>query len=271
MRVPAPHLQIVSDGQWRAAQARREARTPRQPAASPVLVRSRDGDAKYLLTGFGRCALCGGAWRGHTRDHGREQVRFYGCANHAKRGARVCSNGMVARTAAIDAEVIATLAEDVLRPTVIHQAIALALDELAPAGADRARRTLEAELTKVADECGRLAEAIGRGGRLTPLLDRLTRLDARADALRAELAACAAPAPMIDRTALERRLHTKLADWRGLLTRNLTSGRDVLRLVLAGPIRFTPVNEDRRRGYRFAGSIALDRMIGGVLETYPDG
>jgi hypothetical protein len=177
----------------------------------------------------------------------------------------------VARTAAIDAEVLATLAEDVLRPTVINQAVALALDELAPAGADRARRTLEAELTKVTGECRRLAEAIGRGGRLTALLDRLTRLDARADVLRAELAACAAPVPMIDRTALERRLHTKLADWRGLLTRNLTTGRDVLRLVLAGPIRFTPVNEERRRGYRFEGAIALDRMIGGVLETYPNG
>ena len=255
----------------RGAQARREARTPRQPAAPAIVVRSRDVDAKYLLTGFGRCALCGGAWRGHTRDHGRERVRFYGCANHAKRGARVCSNGLVARTAAIDAEVLATLLGDVLRPTAINRAIALALDELAPAGADRARRTLEAELTKLTGECGRLAEAIGRGGRLTPLLDRLTRLDARADALRAELAACAAPAPMIDRTALERRLHTKLADWRRLLANNLTAGRDVLRLVLAGPIRFTPVNDEQRRGYKLEAAIALDRMIGGVLETYPNG
>ena len=30
MRVPAPHLRIVSDAMWRAAHARREARTPRQ-------------------------------------------------------------------------------------------------------------------------------------------------------------------------------------------------------------------------------------------------
>jgi hypothetical protein len=228
-------------------------------------------EAKYLLTGFGRCAVCGGVWRGHTRDHGREQVRFYGCANHAKRGARVCDNGLVARTAAIEAEVLATLREDVLRPTVINQAIALAFEELAPAGADRARRRLDVELTKVTDECGRLAEAIGRGGRLTPLLDRLTRLDGRADALRAELAGCAASAPLIDRRALERRLHAKLADWRGLLTRDLTAGRDVLRLLLVGPIRFTPVTDERRRGYRFEGRIALDRIIAGVLETYPKG
>ena len=143
----------------------------------------------------------------------------------------------MARTAAIDAEVIATLAEDVLRPTVIDAALALAFEELAPAGAGRARRTLEAELTKVTDECRRLAEAIGLGRRLTPLLDRLRRLDGRADALRAELAGCAAPSPIIDGAALERRLHVKLADWRGLLTRNLTSGRDVL---LAGPIGSRP-------------------------------
>jgi hypothetical protein len=45
-----------------------------------------------------------------------------------------------------------------LRPTVINQAIALALDELAPAGADRARRTLEGRT----DEG--LPEAVGRGG-----------------------------------------------------------------------------------------------------------
>src|SRR5215203_1879767 len=152
VRVPAPHLQIVPEGLWLAAQARRQARQPRQPGTSQaVAIRSHDVEARYLLTGFGRCAVCGGGWLGHTRDHGRQQVRVYGCATHAKRGARVCSNGMVARTATIDAEVIATLAEDVLRPTVINQAIALALDDLAPGGADRARRILEAELTKVTD------------------------------------------------------------------------------------------------------------------------
>ena len=71
----------------------------------------------------------------------------------------------------------------------------------------------------------------------------------------------------MDRVALERRLRIKLADWRGLLTRNLSSGREMLRLRLGGPIRFTPVNEERRRGYRFEGTIALDRMISGLVAT----
>ena len=205
--------------------ARREARPPRHTDTAPALPAARDVEARYLLTGFGRCAVCGGGWLRHTRDHGRERVQFYGCASHWKRGARVCSNGLVARMEAIDAEVLATLADDVLRPTVIKQALALAFEDLAPAGPDRTRRQLEAELTKVTDECGRLAEAIGRGGRLTPLLDRLTRLEGRAEALRAELARLRR-GPTFDRKALEQRLHVKLADWRGLLTRNLATGRE---------------------------------------------
>ena len=40
----------------------------------------------------------------------------------------------------------------------------------------------------------------------------------------------------------------------------------MLRQLLIGPLRFTPVNEGRRRGYAFEGRIALDRLLAGVLE-----
>jgi site-specific DNA recombinase len=274
LRVPAPQLQIVSDALWRAARAQMDTRRaqhsqPRQRPVDPIAgTRTLDVEPKYLLTGLGRCGVCGGGWLAHTRDHGTRRAKFYGCATHWKRGARVCSNGLVARVTAIDAEVLATLADDVLRPNVISQAIAMALDELAPAGSDRTRRRLEGELGKVTAECERLAEAIGRGGRLTALLDRLTRQEAHADALRAELATCHAPAPSIDHVALEQRLRAKLDDWRGLLTRNIATGNAMLRLLLAGPIRFTPLVEERRRAYRFEGRIALDRMIAGLVPSH---
>jgi hypothetical protein len=71
--------------------------------------------------------------------------------------------------------------------------------------------------------------------------------------------------PTFDRGTLERRLHVKLADWRGLLTRNVATGNAMLRTLLAEPIRFTPVLEDRRRWYRFEGRIALDRMLTGLV------
>ena len=66
-------------------------------------------------------------------------------------------------------------------------------------------------------------------------------------------------------TALERRLRLKLDDWRELLSRDVEAGRSVLRTLLIGPLRFTPVVEDRRRGYAFEGAIALDRLVAGVV------
>jgi hypothetical protein len=38
-----------------------------------------------------------------------------------------------------------------------------------------------------------------------------------------------------------------------------------LRLLLAEPLRFTPVEEQGRRGYRFTGVVALDRVIEGAF------
>ena len=73
----------------------------------------------------------------------------------------------------------------------------------------------------------------------------------------------------MDLAGLEARLRAKLADWRGLLRRNIAEGRAVLRTLLVGPLRFTPIIEDRRRGYAFEGAIALDRLLSGVVDLPP--
>jgi hypothetical protein len=40
----------------------------------------------------------------------------------------------------------------------------------------------------------------------------------------------------------------------------------VLRTLLIGPLRFTPIVEARRRGDAFEGTIALDRLLSGVVD-----
>ena len=52
---------------------------------------------------------------------------------------------------------------------------------------------------------------------------------------------------MFDRNVLERRARAKRAEWRGLLTRNVECGWEMLRLLLDGPIRFSPVLVSRPR------------------------
>ena len=53
---------------------------------------------------------------------------------------------------------------------------------------------------------------------------------------------------------------------RGLLRANVEDGREVLGLLLVDKLRFTPIGDERRRGYQFEGAIALDRLITGVVE-----
>ena len=161
---------------------------------------------------------------------------------------------------------LATLQDDVCRPAVIEEAIWLALEDLAPARQDRHREHLATELATVRQETERLAEAIGRGGPLDALLGRLTERQARATAIEQELGQMRDQSPLANLDALETRLRAKLADWRGRLTRNVAEGRAVLRALLIGPLRFTPIENGSRRGYAFTGTIALDRLLSGVVE-----
>ena len=40
----------------------------------------------------------------------------------------------------------------------------------------------------------------------------------------------------------------------------------MLRTLLIGPLRFMPVRDGRRVGCAFQGALAVDRMLGGVVE-----
>jgi len=162
---------------------------------------------------------------------------------------------------------LATLRDDIMRPSVIEEAIRLTLAEFAPSRRCAGRRRLETELAIVRGECERLADAIARGGPIDVLLERLQARQSRRVVLEGELAALRASdvqAPPGSQTA--HRLRVKLADWRGLLMRNVTEGRAVLRTLLMGPIRFKPIVEERRRGYAFEGLIALDRLVAGSVD-----
>lgn len=147
---------------------------------------------------------------------------------------------------------------------MIEEAIRLALADLAVP--DSSRQKLEAELAAAHQECERLTDAIARGGPLDTLVARLAARQARCEQVEQQLAFHGADRPYVNLEGLEQRLRTKLADWRGLLHRNVSEGRAVLRTLLVGPLRFTPVNDGRRRGYAFEGTIALDRLVAGVVD-----
>jgi hypothetical protein len=111
-----------------------------------------------------------------------------------------------------------------------------------------------------------LMAAVTRGGSVDVLARRVGRLQglqARRNALLVSRPSRAANASQGLAAGLEQRIREKVADWRGLLTRNVESGRDALKALLVDPLMFYPEVSGARKAYRFRGAIALDSADGG--------
>ena len=257
-----PELRIVSDDVWNAVRARLDGVRKRIKNGG----HRRDVESRYLLSGFARCAVCGASFYPLSRSHGKHRAFFYGCSAHHKRGARVCGNGLVQRMEAIDDAVLRSLGGDVLHPAVIMAVIDAVIAELKPQALKRTVDGQRKALRDVEREISNLARAIAAGGPLESLVTVLKGAEGRRAELRASIkAAEGVDVRCLDRKGIERRVREQLDDWRALLTTNVGDGRQLLREILVGPLRFTPEG----KVYRFEGEAAVGRLLSGAAELAP--
>jgi Recombinase zinc beta ribbon domain len=215
------------------------------------------------MSGFARCAVCGGGLLVMSRSHGRERAFFYGCLAYHKRGTSVCGNGLQMRIERIDDAVLKTLGGDVLRPAVVVAVVDGVLAELAPTSIVRELDRLRAERQAVEREAANLAAAIAAGGQLDALVGGLTNREIRRRELDALIAAReVVDIRRLDRRAITRQVKERLTKWRAMLTNHVQDGRQVLREVLAGPLRFTPEG----RLYRFEGEASIGGLLAGIAD-----
>src|SRR5581483_8951754 len=185
LRIPAPHYQIVPDDLWTRAHDRLETARRAYLRGTRGQLHGRPAramESKYLLTGFVRCATCGGGMFVHSRSHGSARAFFYACTSYHKRGRAVCGDHLEAPMLAADDAVLDRLQRYVLHPKVVERAIRKALERLTPelASADTDQRgAIAAELAQVERELERLADAIGAGGDIPTLVERLNARDRR--------------------------------------------------------------------------------------------
>ena len=262
MRFDRPDLRIVSDEAWHAAHARlggirSQLATARggQPAG-----RRRDIDSKYLLSGFARCARCGGTLSVVSQERGkRGRVFFYGCLAHYKRGATVCDNALVLPIDRVDDAVVSRLSRDVLHPAVVKGILDGVFEALQPATATKNVGALQKELRALDTKIANLTTAIEDGAAVAPLVAKLRARQQEREALLTEIGAAEAIGQLtIDRQTVERKVMEKINGWR---TRLATDGRKVLREVLNGPLRFDPSGTQ----YRFEGATRTGELITGLI------
>jgi site-specific DNA recombinase len=264
LHVDRPELRIVSEAAWAAAHARLSGIRTR--LATVAGIRSgirRDIDSKYLLSGFARCATCGGTISALSRSHGRQRAFFYGCLAHQKRGATVCDNALVLPVDRVNDAVLTALAGDVLRPAIVTAIIDGVFAALKPATVTANVGALRADLRTLDQKIAHLTAAVENGAALAPLVSKLQARQTEREALLAAIAAAEASGQMkVDRQVITRKVLAQVATWRALVA---TNGRQLLREVLDGPLRF----EREGKTYRFAGNVTTGRLIAGLIGIPP--
>jgi site-specific DNA recombinase len=272
VRVEAPALRIVPEALWVRVHERLDGvRTQYARVMHGKLWgRPPSGvDSKFLLTGFAVCGVCGGSLCVRSRSHGRSRVYFYGCVTHERKGASICPNAHWVPMVAMDHALLEALEVELLDAAVIARTIEKAMGELQQddTGASARGEALRRELATVERQLGRLTQAIVLGGELSPLVAQLKRLEGERAALTADLAAVErlSKRAVVDGPELRAMVEDALADYRGLLTRQTTEGRAILRELLVDRVVYTPTARANGRWGTFTAECSLGRKLYGVL------
>jgi hypothetical protein len=264
-------LRIVPEPLWQAVRERfRDTRVSYLRATNGQLWgRPANGiESRYLLTGLAQCGRCGGRLIVHSRTSGGRRANAYLCSYHHLRGSTVCPGGLVLPMDGTNEAVLETVEQEVLHPEVVRRALRKVLDDLeTPTDTVVPHRTaLQAELTVLDRELARLTAAVAQGGDLRPLLDGIQAREQRRRTLQTEVAGLEGLRAVgaRDLQDIQRDVEVRLADWRGLLRRQVTQSRQILKKLIVGRIVF------RRREdgvYEFSGQASLGRILAGVIRT----
>jgi hypothetical protein len=109
---------------------------------------------------------------------------------------------------------------------------------------------LRSDLRALDRKIRNLTAAVEGGAAVAPFVQQLTARQTERDGLLAAIGAAEAVGQMaLDRQAIQRQVLEQVQRWRALLTTHVADGRQPLREVLDGPLRFTPEGKT----YRFEG------------------
>jgi DNA invertase Pin-like site-specific DNA recombinase len=281
LTLPAPDLRIISDDLWHRVKDRlqRSRAIYARTSSGRLLSRPRHRDeSAYLLTGFARCGVCGGTIGTDLRAHGsagsRAHIPHYGCLDHKRRGAAVCTNSVGLNQRVLDEAILAAISglldEDVLGVAVDRACSRLTAD----VQKHRAQMMgVERELAGIQLRIERLLDALGDGSLpRDEVAGRLNAEKSRKDTLTAERARLTSVlrATDVDAARIKAELLVKVQDVKALLGRHIPQARQMLRKLLADKIELEPVGHGRERGYKFRGALTVDRLIAGDTLVKPE-
>jgi site-specific DNA recombinase len=271
LKLPMPHLQIVSEEEWKAAHDRRA-------ATRSIYLRGTKGElwgrpastleSKYLLTGLAKCNQCGGNLFVKSSSRKGARAFFYGCMTYHLRGRAACTNNLLTSMERADEGVLGALERQVLHPEVTRTVVRKALEKFRAAeyGWKERRHALLKQISAVDAENKKLVFAISTGGDIPALVEALKAANERKDGLLKELATVNGYQHSdADYDQLEKELLAHFeSSWKTLLARRVGPTRQILRKLFNGDrLPFTPAIDEAGSHYEFKGTAAIGRLLTG--------
>ena len=254
-----PDLRIVSEELWQAAQTR-IAKNKRQNSGK----RAPEGrPPKYLLSGFARCAICGGSMKVLAGRNNKTPIKVYGCANHHDAGNAVCANTLRKPVEQVYQSVVAWLQETILTEEFVVRALRMIRHRLAERlqtmNGDTPR--LEAEGQRLKVEIDKLARALlSTDDKPQTIVKMMAEREDKLAAVRAQLASMKAAPQVLDLEArrMEREARRRIADVRAVMGRRGEEAKRALSTLLDGKLTFTPTPDKQ---YEITGRIVTGALV----------
>lgn len=259
LRIVSPELAAAVDARMREPRHVTGSATGRTP--------------KYLLTGFARCAECGGPIRVTESRNSKRTVPHYGCGWHRDRGESVCSCSLRRPVDDVDAVVLQCLREDVLCDRVVEKTLRWLRRLLSERATQSDTRVpeLTGRIADLDDEIRRLTAAVlAAGASPAAIVSAIADRERQRDRLRGELEALRAAPGAIDleMRRLERDARSRIDELREMTRSSIQEARQALAAVLDGPLTMAAIETRYGAAWRITGS---GRLPGATNISVPKG
>jgi DNA invertase Pin-like site-specific DNA recombinase len=254
-----PDLRIVSEELWSAVQARiaknqRQNSGKRAPGGRPP---------KYLLSGFARCATCGGSMKVLGGRDGKKPIKVYGCANHHDAGGAVCANTLRKPVDLVDATVVDWLQETILTEEFVVRALRMIRRRLAERlqTMDDDTPRLDAEAQRLKGEIDKLAQALlATDEKPHTIVKMMAEREEQLAGVQARLASMKTAPQVLDLETrrMEKEARRRIEDVRAVMGRRGEEAKRALAALLDGKLTFTPRPDQH---YEITGRIVTGALV----------
>ena len=280
LKANRPDLRIVNEELWNRVQKRLE-------AVREVYISSNNGNpqgrpatgliSKYLLSGIGKCDICGGSMTVQSGSYGspgnRWRVPLYHCSYHYKRGNNICSNKILQKVEIIDDQFLSEIEKTILTADNISYLYRKAIEEITKKLKEKIQnkrnplKELQKEREHVKKELKNFENLIAKGQANDTILEWIDKRNQRLKSIEREIRELELLPEIyqLDLKRIDKELpklvEGKIEDFKGLIKRNIPTARQAIKRLIDDRVLFMPDYSQGKPSYRLKTRLKTQEIL----------